>query len=134
MAGAGFVVAVNGIEGVAWLEKNGMSAKSVENPILVAGYDLVFGFKDGDTTRPDIAAGTAAFGILQMMLGFRGSFFYKFRYGTGDVLFAPLYATLKRDYGVKFKFFRKVTALTPPADRSHPRWATRKAGSQVHRA
>mmetsp|Transcript_44364 Transcript_44364/g.67929 ORF Transcript_44364/g.67929 Transcript_44364/m.67929 type:complete len:84 (+) Transcript_44364:743-994(+) len=73
--------------------------------IMKAGYDLVFGYKDGNSTAYNMAAGATAQGFLNLLTGAHGKFFYKFKGGgTGDVLFIPLYDELIKR-GVKFKFF-----------------------------
>jgi uncharacterized protein with NAD-binding domain and iron-sulfur cluster len=79
-------------------------------------YDYVFGYRDGDPNQRALAAGTGMRGMLKLALNYRGHFFWMMRGGMGDVVIAPLYLALKKR-GVKFKFFHRVTALRPTADR-----------------
>ena len=108
-SGEGFA-AINQYEYIEWLLKNGMRRGSEWNPITRGGYDLIFGFKNGDVRHPECAAGVASQGILNMGAGYHGELFYKFQFGTADVLFAPLYQELV-SRGVRFEFMHKVTNL-----------------------
>jgi uncharacterized protein with NAD-binding domain and iron-sulfur cluster len=98
-----------------WLQRHGARDPRVwwSAPIR-AIYDLVFGFDNGDTTRPNLAAGTALRGSLRMFFGYKGAIFWKMQAGMGDTVFTPFYEVLKRR-GVRFEFFQRVThlALTP---------------------
>ena len=99
-----------------WLRKHGASEEiSVNSAWVRASYDLVFGYRGGDTSKPAAAAGTALRGTLRMVLGYKGAIMWKMQAGMGDTIFAPMYEVLKRR-GVKFKFFHRVKALSPSAD------------------
>ncbi len=108
-----------------WLRLNGASERAVRSPFVVGLYDLALAYEDGDSSKPALAAGQAIRGSLRMFFGYRGSLFWRLRAGMGDVVFAPLYALLRRR-GVRFKFFHKLTNVQipagppiQPADRSH---------------
>ncbi|MCP9835975.1 NAD(P)-binding protein [Cyanobium sp. N.Huapi 1H5] len=108
-----------------WLRLNGASERAVRSPFVVGLYDLALAYEDGDSSKPALAAGQAIRGSLRMFFGYRGSLFWRLRAGMGDVVFAPLYALLRRR-GVRFKFFNKLTNVQIPAgppiepgDRSH---------------
>ena len=90
-----------------WLRLNGASDHAVNSPFVRGLYSLMFGYEDGDYTRPRAAAGQAVRGCLRMFFTYRGSFFWKMRSGMGDIVFAPLYEVLQRR-GVKFEFFHKL--------------------------
>ncbi|NJB84446.1 uncharacterized protein with NAD-binding domain and iron-sulfur cluster [Lewinella marina] len=53
-----------------------------------------------------LAAGSALQFLIQS-IGYKGSFVYQMRYGTGDTLVMPLYQLLKAR-GVTFRFFQRV--------------------------
>ena len=53
-----------------------------------------------------IAAGTALQFLVQS-IGYKGSFVFQFRYGTGDGMIMPIYQVLKAR-GVRFEFFQRV--------------------------
>src|SRR5262249_39025985 len=75
-----------------WLQRHGARARRVwwSAPIR-AIYDLVFGFDNGDTARPNLAAGTALRGSLRMFFGYKGAIFWKMQAGMGDIVFTPFY-------------------------------------------
>ena len=67
----------------------------------------MFGYKGDDVGEPNMAAGVALFGLINMMSAWHGSFFYKFDDGMGDIFALPVYQVLKKR-GVKVNFFHKV--------------------------
>jgi hypothetical protein len=79
-------------------------------PFIKAWYDLAFAYEDGDTTRPNFAAGAALRAILRTGFTYKGAVFWKMQAGMGDVVFAPLYEVLRRR-GVRFEFFHRVDEL-----------------------
>ncbi|MBD2548279.1 NAD(P)-binding protein [Microcystis elabens FACHB-917] len=97
-----------------WLRMNGASERAVFSPFVIGLYDLALAYEDGDATRPALAAGQAIRGSLRMFFGYRGSLFWRLRAGMGDVVFAPLYAVLRRR-GVRFRFFHRLTDVRIPA-------------------
>ena len=94
----------------AWLGKHGANDVTLGAAPLRAVYDLVFGYADGDVSKPQFAAGTAMYGMLRMLLTYKGAIFYKMQAGMGDTVFTPLYQVLKKR-GVKFQFFHRVDDL-----------------------
>jgi uncharacterized protein with NAD-binding domain and iron-sulfur cluster len=107
---------INDIEYRDWLRKHGANETYTINSAPVRGlYDLVFAFMDGDTSRPNIEAGTMLRGILRIAIGYHGGFIWKMQAGMGDTVFTPLYQVLKQR-GVNFQFFHKVEELIPDAD------------------
>jgi uncharacterized protein with NAD-binding domain and iron-sulfur cluster len=100
-----------------WLQRHGARDRRIwwSAPIR-AIYDLVFGFDNGDTARPNLAAGTALRGSLRMFFGYKGAIFWKMQAGMGDTVFTPFYEVLKRR-GVRFEFFQRVANLGLAADR-----------------
>ena len=76
-----------------------------------AFYDLVFGYENGDTTKPNFAASAGLRSIFSILLLYKDSVFMKMRAGMGDTIFAPLHKGLVKR-GVKFEFFHKVTNMT----------------------
>ena len=110
---------VDDMEFTAWLRKHG--AREVptltlpSNPILKAMYDVAFAFEGGDTSKPNLAAGTALSGSLRMFMTYKGAIAWKMQAGMGDTIFAPFYEVLQRR-GVRFKFFHCVDRLVPGQD------------------
>lgn len=94
----------------AWLRRHGAGRAATEAPFIKAWYDLAFAYEDGDTTRPNFAAGAALRAILRTALTYKGAVFWKMQAGMGDVVFAPLYEVLRRR-GVRFEFFHRVDEL-----------------------
>jgi len=84
---------------------------------IKALYDCCFQYVDGDVTRPDFAAGTAARVVLRIITQYKGSVLWLFNAGVGESVIAPLYEVLK-DQGVAFKFFHEARALTLTPDRT----------------
>ncbi|HTU56787.1 MAG TPA: hypothetical protein VMF89_00105, partial [Polyangiales bacterium] len=93
----------------AFLRAHGLHRRSVHGPFVDVIYHAAFSYKEGDTARPTVAAGTALRLSLQAGLAYKGAAYYKMRGGMGDTVFAPLYRVLRRR-GVKFAFFHRVTA------------------------
>ncbi|MBX3234362.1 MAG: NAD(P)-binding protein [Labilithrix sp.] len=94
-------------EFIDWLRRNGCSEEAASSPFLLGLYSLMFGYLDGDRTRPSFAAGQAIRAILRMFFTYRGAFFWKMQAGMGDVIFGPLYEVLRRR-GVRFEFFHRL--------------------------
>lgn len=90
-----------------WLRRHGARPTTVDAPFIKAWYDLAFAYEQGDTTRPNFAAGAALRAILRTALTYDGAIFWKMQAGMGDVVFAPLYEVLRRR-GVRFEFFHRV--------------------------
>ena len=113
--------ALNDYDWREWLRLNGASEQSLDSGFLRGIYDLVFAFEDGDAHRPRLAAGVAMRGAMRMFFTYRGSFFWRMSAGMGDVVFAPLYQTLKHR-GVRFEFFHRLrnVGLAPARERETP--------------
>jgi uncharacterized protein with NAD-binding domain and iron-sulfur cluster len=102
--------AINDWDYQEWLRRHGASEMTVTCAPVRAGYDLVFGFAEGDTNRPSFAAGVGLYGLLRLFFTYKGAVAYKMQAGMGDVVFTPLFEVL-RARGVKFAFFHKVEEL-----------------------
>jgi uncharacterized protein with NAD-binding domain and iron-sulfur cluster len=98
-----------------WLRRYGASEESLGSGFVRGLYDLAFAFEAGDIARPGIAAGQALRGALRFFFTYRGSFFWKMRAGMGEIVFAPLYETL-RSRGVRFEFFHRLENLRLSGD------------------
>lgn len=93
-----------------WLAKHGASPELLASPMVRFVYTGTFSnMPTADAPRGRIAAGTAMRFVVKS-LGFKGSFVWKFKAGTGDTLVGPLFQVL-RARGVRFEFFRKVESL-----------------------
>jgi uncharacterized protein with NAD-binding domain and iron-sulfur cluster len=91
-----------------------------------AFFDAAFAYAEGDTDKPNMAAGIAIRGIQRIALGYKGSVVYQMQAGMGDTVFTPFYEVLKRR-GVKFEFFSRAGELTLAAD------GRTVAGLAIHR-
>lgn len=101
-----------------WLKSNGAQGRSVWWSAPVQGiYNAVFAYEGGDTSRPNLAAGTALRGILRMLLSYKGAYMWKMQAGMGDTVFTPLYEILLKR-GVHFSFFQRVEQLHLAADKN----------------
>lgn len=112
---------IDNIDFRAWLLRNGAADYVAYSAPVRAFYDLAFAYPNGDTGSDepsragDCAAGTTLHSILLILFAYKGSVMWKMQAGMGDVVFTPLYYTLKQR-GVKFKFFHKITDLIPTED------------------
>jgi len=107
--------AIESVDLITWMTTHG--AHFPKNPFVMAGYDALFAYKQGDPAQPNIAAGTCLYGVLRMMFTYRGSMFWRMTAGMGDTIFSPLYLVLKAR-GVRFHFFHRATDLHLTADHS----------------
>lgn len=94
----------------AWLARHGAEAESIASAPVRNTYEIVFGYRDGDEGQASFAAGAAARFLLRWVGTYRGGFIYKMQAGMGDIVFTPLYLTL-RHRGVRFRFFHRVESL-----------------------
>ena len=93
---------------IEWLTKHG--CRHPRNPWVMAGYDALFAYRQGDPAQPNISAATSIYGVMRMMFTYRGSMFWRMAAGMGDTIFAPLYLLL-RARGVRFHFFHRATRV-----------------------
>lgn len=90
-----------------WLKKNGASERVLESVLVRFAYTGTFSnIGTGDTPGGAISAGVAVQFFLQS-IGYKGSFVWQFKLGTGESMITPVYEVLKAR-GVQFKFFHKV--------------------------
>ncbi|ORV35465.1 amine oxidase [Mycobacterium conspicuum] len=102
--------AINDEDFCAWILRHGAHPDVVDFPLVRGLYDMVFGYEDGDCSRPALAAGVALLLTGIALFQYKGAFFWKMTAGMGDVVIAPLYQALRRR-GVEFEFFHRVDAL-----------------------
>lgn len=108
-------VSIDHLEFSQWLTEHGIHEHTLRHsPVIRGVYDSSFAYVDGDITRPDMAAGTALRDTMRLLFGYRGALFYKMQAGMGDIVFAPLYAVLRKR-GVRFEFFSSVQAIRADA-------------------
>lgn len=101
---------INHINFKDWLAEYGASEETLEGPIMASLYGGIFAYKDGDTTQPNVEAGTVLRAGMIAVTCSKESFVWRMQAGMGDVVFAPYYEVLKRR-GVQFKFFHQVQSL-----------------------
>jgi uncharacterized protein with NAD-binding domain and iron-sulfur cluster len=96
-----------------WLTIHGANVKYTVDSAPIRGfYDLVFGYENGDFSKPNLEAGVSMLAMIRIGLCYHGGVMWKMQAGMGDVIFAPIYELLKKR-GVKFEYFHKVDALIP---------------------
>lgn len=101
-----------------WLRIHGANEKySIDSAPVRGFYDLVFGYENGDFSKPNVEAGVALLAMIRIVLCYRGGVMWKMQAGMGDVIFAPIYEVLK-NRGVKFEYFHKVDELVPNQNKS----------------
>jgi len=110
--------AINDEEWMAWMGRHGATPAALGSAMVRGIYDYVFGYQQGDGSRPSLEAGTAVHGILRLFFTFKGSLFWEMQAGMGDVVFAPTYEVLKAR-GVKFEFFHRVETLAADDTRAY---------------
>lgn len=111
----GFDVA-NDLELTDWLKKHGVRDESLNGPLARGWYSLMFAFEEGNSDKPNMAAGAALRGMFRLMFTSKGRFMWKMMASMGDTVFSPYYEVLKKR-GVKFEFFTPVVDIkTSPSD------------------
>ncbi|THH40693.1 FAD-dependent oxidoreductase [Neolewinella litorea] len=88
-----------------WLRRQGAPDYLLESVVVRFFYTGTFSNLVNDRGGA-LAAGSALQFLIQS-IGYKGSFVFQMRYGTGDTLVMPLYQVLKAR-GVKFEFFHRV--------------------------
>lgn len=94
----------------AWYTRHGASAESVNSAVVNGVYDFIFAYRNGDSTKPSLGAGSGLRCIFRLIMWYKGAIFWKMQAGMGDTVFAPLYLVLQKR-GVNFGFFQKVENL-----------------------
>ncbi len=115
LTGPGGFRSINDEEYLDWLGRHGGPADLADFSVVRSVYDMVFGFAEGDTSRPSLGAGIAALFGGKTLFDYKGSVFWKMTAGMGDVVFAPLFEALEQR-GVGFEFFHRVDRLHPTKD------------------
>lgn len=106
--------AINHLDFRAWLAKHGANEQITYSVVVRFFYTGTFANQaGGDQTGGLMAAGLALRGVLAAF-GYKGSFVWQTRAGTGDTLVMPIYQVLAAR-GVRFHWFHKVREI-PYAD------------------
>jgi uncharacterized protein with NAD-binding domain and iron-sulfur cluster len=96
----------------AWIAGHGARPQTVQSVVVRFLYTGTFAnLTDGTDAGGQLAAGSALHFLLQS-LGYKGSFVWKFKAGTGDTMVMPLYQVLEAR-GVQFELFREVVRVAP---------------------
>ena len=101
---------INHLDLRQWLKKHGASKITLDSGFVLAHYDEVISYINGDMHKPDMEAGTALQLYLPLYFCCKEAVYWDHEAGLGDAIFAPIYEVLKRR-GVHFKFFHKVEKL-----------------------
>jgi uncharacterized protein with NAD-binding domain and iron-sulfur cluster len=95
----------------AWLVLHGASEESVSSGFLKSiVYDLAFAYRGGDPDRPACSAATGVYGLLRVLLTYRGAIMWKMNAGMGEIVFGPIYEALHKR-GVNFYFGHEAKRL-----------------------
>jgi uncharacterized protein with NAD-binding domain and iron-sulfur cluster len=108
--------ALNDQDFLDWITRHGAPPEVAGFAFIRGLYDLVFADAGPSRSRTGVSAGVAVFLTTKMFFEYRGAIFWKMAAGMGDIVFAPLYQTLRRR-GVAFEFFHRVDQLHLSADR-----------------
>ncbi|MBX3272236.1 MAG: NAD(P)-binding protein [Sandaracinaceae bacterium] len=105
----------------AWLDANAVLGKLTkvtrESGPLRMVYELVFAFENGDSSRPNLAAGVAVVGLTRLVLRYVGNITYDMAAGMGETAIVPYYEAIRRRApGTAFHFFHRVRELVPSSD------------------
>lgn len=106
---------------IQWLNASsplgGLTPVSRNSALVRMPYDLVFGYRNGDTNRPALAAGVALRGLLRLVFDYSGSVAYDLAAGMGETVITAYYqAILNRSPNVTFEFFSPVRQLVLSPD------------------
>ncbi|MEY4581598.1 MAG: hypothetical protein RL701_6301 [Pseudomonadota bacterium] len=94
-----------------WLVLHGASEESVSSGLLKSlVYDLAFAYENGDPALPRCSAATGVYGLLRLLLTYRGAIMWKMNAGMGEIVFAPIYEALILR-GVRFHFRHEVAKV-----------------------
>ena len=124
----------------SWLRGNGLHEITEHCPVIRAGYDLVFAFREGrarDWDAMDLAAGTATSFALRVSFDYYEAVFMRMQASMGETIFTPIYEALQKR-GVKFRFFHRLREVIPSDDGSRIQklrigvQATTKSGSEYN--
>jgi uncharacterized protein with NAD-binding domain and iron-sulfur cluster len=107
---------INHLEFTEWMRDNGCSKAVLDSTFVRVLYEAIFQYTEGDRSRPDMEAGTAARLILRLIFTYRGAILFEVDGGMGDLVIAPLYQLLEQR-GVKFEFFQRVKKLELSEDK-----------------
>lgn len=103
----------------AWLASNGLGEAFHFSAPVRSLYDLTFAYILGNTTHEErtasMSAGAAANVMLLLFFGYKDAPIWKMRAGMGDIVFTPIYETLKQR-GVKIELFHRFDSLDVSED------------------
>lgn len=102
--------ALNGSDLNEWLARSGVCEGTLDSGLIRGIYSYLFAFRDGDTTRPELEAGTAMRMMLRLLLAGSTAIFWRMNAGAGDAVVAPIYQVLAAR-GVDVRFFHRVTSV-----------------------
>ncbi len=106
------LMSIDDIEFSQWLLKHGADPKVVAHSSIVrVVYDTLFQYREGDASRPDLAAGTGLGTVMRLVGTYQGTMMWEVQAGMGEVIVGPMYQHLIKA-GVTFEFFHKVTQIT----------------------
>lgn len=102
--------AIDHLDFAEWLRQHQASDETLASGLVHGWYDFAFSY-DPVTGLPRMSAATAVRTMFRAVFTYKGAFFWKMQSGMADVVFSPMYEVM-RQRGVRFKFFRKVAALS----------------------
>lgn len=102
-----------------WIARHGAGSRVLDSVVVRFFYTGTFANLAGPWGEGGrLAAGTALRFVLASA-GYKGSFVYQFKAGTGDTMIMPFFEVLSAR-GVKFEFFREVKSVERPAAAGGP--------------
>ena len=105
--------AINDEEYLSWIQRHGGPSDLGDFSVVRSLYDMVFGFVDGDTTRPALSAGTAVLFGGKTLFDYKGSVFWKMTAGMGDVVSPPSMKSCGNGASTSNSFIGSMGSILP---------------------
>ncbi len=98
---------INDLDFRAWIAKHGATDRTLQSVVVRFLYTGTFANLTGGNDNGGLLAAGSALRFFLESAGYKGSFVWKFKAGTGDTMVMPFYEVLVAR-GVKFELFREV--------------------------
>ena len=95
-----------------WMTHHGATVETVDSPLVMAWYDSVAAYENGDISKPRMSAAAVLQTVLPSLIAYEGDFAYQMKSEVGECFVAPVYEALRKR-GVKFRFLHELTKIVP---------------------
>lgn len=106
---------IEGVDFREWLAGNGATSLVLDSSLVRFAYTGLFANLAGEDGAGGLVAANTAVQSMMSIAGYKGSFVWQMKAGTGETLVLPLYDLLATR-GVQFHFFHEVIGLRPALD------------------